>query len=136
MSRHDPRRAILDQIRLELEASVIALIDGSTGMLLSCSHGDSEPGCADANVIAVGCTDVVRSQEMLAAAMASSARVEDIMVVTGDDFQIYHPVPGIPGWFVWATISREKHSLALSRILLERLSQMLLATPTTSLLAG
>lgn len=136
MTRQDPRRAILDHIRVELGATTVCLIDASTGLLVSASAAENDGARTDLGIVAVGCTDVLRSQEMLSSAMASTARVEDIMVVTGDAFHIYHPVPEQPGWFLWAVIRRPDHSLALARLHLERLTRLLLETPTTSLLAG
>lgn len=136
LTNEDPRAASLQQIRLELGAAAVCLIDGSTGMLIAASRDDYCTARSDLDTVAVGCTDVVRSQEMLAAAMATTSQVEDIMVVTGDCFHIYHPVPEQSPLFIWAVIDREDHTLARARIQLERLTRILLAGPATALLAG
>lgn len=131
-----PRHAVLELIRSELDASAVCLIDGATGMLLSSSRLDDACAQTNLDVIAVGCTDVIRSQDNLRAAMAIGSPVEDILVTMGDWFHVYHPIAAMPGCFIWAVVRREAHNLALSRIHLARLSDRLVEPTADRMLAG
>ncbi|HRW18530.1 MAG TPA: hypothetical protein P5181_06755 [Dermatophilaceae bacterium] len=115
------RQQILDHIRGELGAWAVCLIDSSTGMLMDASSQDGTPTTGNLDVIAIGCTDVVRSQQMLAAAMACSSVVEEIMIVMGDLFHFYRPLPSKPYIFLWAVLPRSENTLARTHLQFERL---------------
>jgi hypothetical protein len=130
------RQAAIEHIRLELGAAIVCLVDSSTAMLLEVSPKDRRSASGDLDVIAVGCTDVVRSQQNLVAAMAGTADVEDIMVAVGDEFHVYHPLHDNSGLFVWAVVDGDRHNLALTRRLMQRLSESLLTPAHPSMVAS
>lgn len=97
---------------LRLEGAVAAaLVDSKSGMCLGAAGSEE----IDAEVAAAGAADVVRGMQRAMKTMGSQDAVEDILISTGQQYQLMRVTAQDPNLFLYMILRRDVANLAIAR---------------------